>query len=303
MQSWTPVTETPSAIKAGLRFGSVGTHTSRTMMLAELVELLRAVPAQPFGADAARAQASLFEPTISQPLLFSGQLPTRADYVRAVVDDNVLGKDTAASRRGTLQRLTELYALDPLVAIFRVLRRVWEVDVVGRPLIALLGALARDPLLRATAGAVLPLPVGSELSRGALCDSLLAAAGDVGRADALAAPAAPARFNPAILDKVARNAASSWAQAGHVEGRVRKIRRRVRPTPGSAALALWLGSRQGLAGDYLLSTLWAAALDASPEELIDQAIAAKQHGLLRVVAGGGVREIDVSGLDPAGEQR
>jgi hypothetical protein len=301
MQSWIPLSDTEAAVKAGVRFGTVGTHTSRTMMLPELSDLLAAVPARAPASDGlAASQGDLFPATHVQPSLFQARLPSRDDYFQAILEDNVLGKDTAASRRGTLQRLSELYGLDPQLAVFRVLRRLWEVDGSGRPLLALLCALARDPLLRATAKAVLPLSPGSELSRSALYEALTADEEEEqqSRTDRLSS-----RFKPAILDKIARNAASSWAQAGHLEGRVRKIRKKVRPTAGSAAFALWLGHLQDLAGDYLLRTLWAAVLDVTQDELFDLALAAKQHGLLRAVSGGGVRAIDVAGLDPARESR
>ncbi len=301
MQSWIPPSDTEAAVKAGVRFGTVGTHTSRTMMLSELRDLLAAVPARaPASDDLAASQGDLFSPTHVQPSLFQAQLPSRDDYSQAILEDNVLGKDTAASRRGTLQRLSELYGLDPQLAVFRVLRRLWEVDGSGRPLLALLCALARDPLLRATAKAVLPLSPGGELSRSALYEALTADEEEdqPSRTDRLSS-----RFKPSILDKIARNAASSWAQAGHLEGRVRKIRKKVRPTAGSAAFALWLGHLQDLAGDYLLRTLWAAVLDVTQDELFDLALAAKQRGLLRAVSGGGVRAIDVAGLDPAMESR
>ena len=98
------------AAKAGLRFGDKSVHTSRTIMFAELRELLAAVPPE----------------------------AVRADYVAAIVDENVLGKATIATRRWTGQRLGELYALDQRVPIFRVLRRLWPVDVPGRPLLAML---------------------------------------------------------------------------------------------------------------------------------------------------------------------
>ena len=42
---------------------------------------------------------------------------------------------------------------------------------------------------------------------------------------------------------------------------MRKVRRRVAPTPGAAAMALWLGELQGLAGLSLLDSDWAAVLD------------------------------------------
>ena len=246
-----------STIRAGFRFGNRGTHTSRTIMLAEVEDLFAAV-----------------EPGAAY-----------ADYLAAVADENVLGKPTVTTRRSTCQRLRELYALDPCVPIFRVLRRLWRVDVPGRPVLAMLCALARDPLLRTTAPAVLALPVGSELVRSRFLDDIRQVVG--------------VRLNEAVLDKVARNAASSWAQAGHLHGRMRKIRSRVAPTPGSLAMALWLGALEGLAGRALLNSPWSRVLDRTGAELLAVALQAKQLGLIHARAGGGVVEIDVSRLAPA----
>jgi hypothetical protein len=254
--SWeTPASHTQQE-QAGLRFGSRGTHTSRTLMLAELSELLATVPRN----------------------------ATRTDYRDAIVGENALGKETASNRRLTDQRLGELYALDPRVPIFRVLLRLWDVDESGRPLLALLCALGRDPLLRATTAAVVPLAPGQELLRTSMSEAIRQETED--------------RLNLAIADKVARNAASSWAQSGHLEGRVRKIRRAVRATPGSVVFALWLGSLQELAGENLLASAWVQMLDAGPSELLDLVLRAKQLGLVRARIGGGVTEIDPRGLDP-----
>jgi len=128
------------AAKVGLRFGAKGTHTSRTMMLSELMAVLAATPN---GAS-------------------------RADYAVAIIGGNCLGKATTATRRLTNQRLGELYGLDSQIPIFRVLRRLWSTDVAGRPLLALQCAVARDPLLAATVVPVLSLVPGSELQRDAI---------------------------------------------------------------------------------------------------------------------------------------
>ncbi|HVQ76897.1 MAG TPA: hypothetical protein VMT79_15340 [Candidatus Binatia bacterium] len=225
-------------------------------MLGELGELLAAVPADG-GVDA---------------------------YETAAVDNNALGKPTAATRRLTFQRLRELYGLDLRVPVFRILRRLWAVDAAGRPLLALLCALGRDPLLRCTAPAVLQLSPGGELVRGSFLTVIREAVGD--------------RLNDAVLDKVARNAASSWCQSGHLTGRMRKIRKGVVPTPGSLSFALWMGTLEGLAGEALLDSRWARVLDRSGWGLLPVALQAKQLGLLHVRAGGGVVEIDVGRLDP-----
>jgi hypothetical protein len=248
-------TANPDAQVAGVHYGDKGTHTSRTMMLTELRELLSALPVT----------------------------ATREEYADAIIEDNVLGKQTASTRRLTNQRLGELYGLSQTIPLFRVLRRLWDNDEPGRPLLALLCALARDPLLRATASAVVPLPAGGELVRTTMCSAIRAATGH--------------RLNESTLDKVARNASSSWAQSGHLQGRVRKIRQLVRPTPSAVVFALWLGSFDGLAGEDLFRSSWARVLDASPQELLDLALRGKQLGLINASAGGGVVEIDVTPLN------
>lgn len=212
---------------------------------------------------------------------------SREDYARAVIEENALGKPTVATRRLTLQRLRELYAFDPAVPLFRVLRRLWVADEDGRPLLALLAALARDPLLRATAPHVLGLPYGAELVRTLLVAEIRKAVGE--------------RLSEAVLDKVARNAGSSWTQSGHLMGRVRKVRRRVAPTPAAVAFAFWLGALEGRGGPALLESDWTWVLDRAADELLALALRAKQMGWIHARVGGGVVELDPSPLDPASD--
>src|SRR5690606_27218112 len=106
LAAWTQIKPCETATRAGLRFGDKGTHTSRTIMLAELTELLATVP----------------------------DSSTRKDYAKAIIDENALGKNTASTRRLTNQRLGELYGLDPKIPLCRVLRRLWAIDEAGRPL-------------------------------------------------------------------------------------------------------------------------------------------------------------------------
>jgi hypothetical protein len=63
-------------------------------MLAELTTLLASVPAS----------------------------ASKAERRSAIVSENVLGKKTTSTRKSTAQRLSELYALDPSVPLFRLLQ-------------------------------------------------------------------------------------------------------------------------------------------------------------------------------------
>lgn len=237
------------ATACGFRLGESSTHTSRTIMLKELRLVLEAVP------DKA----------------------TRENYRRAVLIDNCLGKRTAATRKLSLQRLSELYALDPKVPLFRAMRDLWFGRDKSQPIFALLMALARDPLLRLTAGSVLQMAIGDEFARKRMADALAHTVGT--------------RFSETTLEKVVRNAASSWTQSGHLQGRTRKIRQQVRPTPEACAFALLLGYLTGKRGRLLLETLWAAVLDISSEELVDFAREAKHLDFLEIKLSGSVLDI------------
>ncbi len=247
--------------RVGFHFGGKGTHTSRTIMLNELSVLLRV----------------------------AGPGAKRAEYRTLIVEDNCLGKRTVATRKLSDQRLSELYALDGGVLLFRVMRQLWQADERGRPPLALLLAMARDPLLRITAPPILRLRPGEELGRQALTDALNRGTGS--------------RFNEAVLDKIVRNAASSWTQSGHLEGRGRKTRRVVSPTPAVVTFALLLGYALGARGAVLFESLWAKVLDASTDELISLAMDAKRIGYLDLKVSGGVVEVSLARLLTEEERR
>ena len=215
---------------------------------------------------------------LSQLLAAVPGAASREDYANAVNVGNCLGKKTAVNRRISLQHLKELYGLEPRAILFRIFRDLWRRHETSRPLLALLLALARDPLLRATATPVLGTPYGHELSRQPMKDTLSEATGD--------------RLNEQTLDKVVRNAASSWTQSGHLRGRGRKSRQRVRATPAATVYALLLGFAVGRQGRMLFETPWAAVLDSSPSESIEVAVEAKRLGLMDLKQSG--QMIDVS---------
>jgi hypothetical protein len=244
----------PGWLSLGFKFGDTGAHTSRTIMLADLSTVLRQRPAT----------------------------ATRANYAAAVVDENCLGKHTASTRKLSLQRLSELYSLDPSVPLFRLLRFFWAADEKAHGQLALLAALCRDPLLRATAPVVLRMKPGEEVARQQFTDVLR---------DAVAG-----RLNDSILDKVVRNTASSWTQSGHLDGRSRKRRVRIQPTPASTAFALVLGYLLGIRGRSLFDTFFARILDRDADELVSLAMDAKRLGFLDIKSGGGMTVVSFDSI-------
>lgn len=233
---------------------SGGPHTSRTIMLRELSTLLASCP-------------SAEEP---------------AEFAEAIIEQNVLAKRSEETRTRTLRYLRELYILDRRSVLYRGLRDLWDIDVDAHPLLALLCALARDPLLRATADTVLDETTGGNVSA-----SMLAAA---------VAERFPGSYSDTIRNKVGRNTASSWTQSGHLEGRSSKVRVRAECRPAAVAYALTIGHLADARGIGLLRTVWGRALDASDPVVFEQAVVASQRGWIEFRRAGDVIDVGFSSL-------
>lgn len=208
-------------------------------------------------------------------------VPGRAnkiDYAHSVVEENSLGKRTLSTRKESLQRLKALYGLDPELLYFKVMRELWGVSEDSQPLLALLLSLARDPLLRISATPVIKTPFGKEFSRQTMTDILSEETED--------------RFNASTLDKIVRNASSSWTQSGHLNGRARKFRTQVYPTPVVCAFALFIAYSLGLRGQSLFDSPWGKVLDLDSADFRELADDAKRMGFLDIKSMGTI--VDVS---------
>jgi hypothetical protein len=228
-----------------------GPSTSQTIMIASLRRLLALVPA-----DA--------PPEV---------------YRSAVMEENVLAKDTTSGREWAFRQLRRFYSFDTHSLLFRALRDVWEHDEAGQPLLGLLCAIARDPVLRASSAVILAAEPGAVVGPR-----------DFKRGIETAFPGA---YKASTRRTAAQNIASSWAQSGHLhaERPTTKVRARVRPTPGAVAYALLLGHVQGARGQALFGTLWSQILDQPKSHLVDLAATASQQGILEFRHAGGVVEV------------
>ena len=233
----------------GLKFSAGGAHISRTMMLAELGAVLAAVP------------------------IGSGT----ADYREVILQQNVLGKTTDSTRRKSLRHLRELYALNEAIPIFGILRKLNAVDAASLPLLALLVAWARDPLLRATTEPIMDASEGERVETASLAQALEVAF--------------PNQYSELNRNKIARNAASSWTQSGHLAGRVKKTRQRTKPSVAAVTMALFLGGIAGYGGAAVFSNPWCRLLDLNADRARTMGLEAHRAGLLNLRAMGEVVEL------------
>ncbi len=235
---------------------SGGTNTSHTIIVPALVQLLSSVDR---GADA-------------------------TTYERAVLEDNVLGKDTAGARQRTLRYLRELYLLRPDSILFRALRDLWTDEPAGQPLLAGLCSLARDAVFRASAPAIFNSDPGDDVTSVDLAEAV--------------EKTFPTGYSESTLAKIGRNTFSSWEQTGRLESlaRTEKVRRRPVCTPSTTAYALLLGHLEGVRGAALFDTIWTRALDHPRSHLTELAIVASQRSLIDFRHSGGVTDVGFTEL-------
>jgi hypothetical protein len=214
---------------------------------------------------------------INRLLASSAPGTSAEDYQRVVISENLLGKATETTRQKTFRHLRELYALSPKVPIFSVYRELTKFDPQSGPLLSLLITWARDPLLRATTSAILGATIGDQVRSDDLQQALT--------------EAYPHQYSANNIGKIARNAASSWAQSGHLTGRAKKIRSRVQPRPAAVTFALILGHVAGAAGGQLFSSIWCRLLDLNPSEARSLAEQAHRQELVTLKAVGSVVEL------------
>jgi hypothetical protein len=234
----------------GFSFRHGGAHTARTMMLEELKELLDYVD--------------------------NGEM-TRQEYLKAIVEDNCLGKRSVSSRKLTGNYLTSLYGLDSSIVIFRSLHYFWRKDEPGHPLIALLCAYARDSVLRISAPFILNFNEGEAVHREQLEDII--------------ENNEPGRFGKSTLNSTAKNINSSWTQSGHLKGFRSKYRTIARVTPGAVAYALLLAYISGGRGVLLFESEYVKLLDCPVTQAIDMANQAARQGWMVFKHIGDVMEV------------
>ena len=249
---------TPIEDSFGFYRASTGAHMARSMMLDELTLLIRGT-----------------RPDASKEAL-----------KKAVVEENLIGKPTASSRKKTFDHLRRAYGLDANTALWRVLRQFVQREPQALPLMALVLVHSRDQQLRKSFELVANLKPGQELPRVQMEEWL--------------EQAYPGRYSKAMKRSTAQNVNTTWTATGHLVGKAHKFRSRPRSTWLATTYAMFVGYLAGIRGQVLLDSVYGKLVGVDPLTAADHLSIASAHGLLRFRNAGGVVETDFSNLlEPA----
>jgi len=102
----------------------------------------------------------------------------------------------------------------------------------------------------------------------------------------------PKQYSELNRNKIARNAASSWTQSGHLVGRAQKARQHLKPSVVAVALALFIGNLGGYAGATVFSSPWCRLVDLNADSAKAMGFEAHRAGLLNLRIAADVVELE-----------
>jgi hypothetical protein len=228
-----------------------GAHTSKTMMLSEL--------------SIAIAEGTAFD---------------NGTFREMAMNDNVLGKRSDAAKVSTLDKLELLYGLKQRPGMLQAMLAIWQRSA-AKPMIAALAAVARDPLFRATARAMLEASVGEAINSHEF--------------RAVLNTAMPDRFSDTTMAALSERCASSWAQGGYLSSGSKKRRQRAQPDRYAAAFAAFLAISAGFKGRAIIDSPWLDLLDVETESRLSLLRQAEADDLIRLRSAGHVFDIELRG--------
>lgn len=192
-----------------------------------------------------------------------------------IMNANVSNKLSSSNLIQTNRHLKQLYSFDNNDILFKSFRHYWQLsNNVNRGILTLLFALTNDYLLSESIDVVISTEIGRKVAIETLGENI--------------ERYHPGRYSDNTRRSAAQNIASSWKQAGYIEGRIKNIRTDANPDYTTVSFALLLSYINGDRGEFILSSKWVKALALNTEELRDLIKEAAKRDMLQYQHAGSV---------------
>ncbi|WP_189584869.1 hypothetical protein [Mongoliitalea lutea] len=197
------------------------------------------------------------------------------DTYTTAMEANVFGKKSADGIKQTSNFLSRIYLFDPKVDSFKVFKYFWKITSEDeRPLMVFLFAFTQDHLLFESAEVVAQTPLKEKVTVEAFKENL--------------ERYYPNKYSAVTSHSIGKNLASSWKQAGFIEGKTKNIRVQPEISYKVAAFAFFLAFLEGDRGEFILKNPTVKSLCLSETKLRDLAIEAAKQELLQYQYSGSV---------------
>lgn len=195
-----------------------------------------------------------------------------------ILNSNVTGKLSNSNLIKTNRYLRQLYGFDKKDLLFRCFEHYWTlVDNEKKSILTFLFALSNDFLLKESIDIVINSKVGEKVAIEKFDDNI--------------EKYHPGKYSDNTRRSAAQNVASSWKQAGYIQGKMKNIRVQPEQDYYTVAFALLLSYLHGDRGEYILLSKWIKTLALNTEELRDLIKEAAKKDLLQYQFGGNVTVI------------
>jgi len=206
-----------------------------------------------------------------------------SDIFLESLGQNVTGKKSNSGVEKTANYLKMLYGFDMQYPPFVAFKYFWKIsDPNEKPLIAFVYAINQDDLL-AESVLVLQSVTPGEKATIELFEEVIE-------------KYHPNQYSANTRRSMAQNLASSWKQAGFIEGKVKNIRTQPNITYRVACFAFLLAYLKGDRGDFIWSTIGVKTLCLPESKLRELAIECAKKDLMQYQYAGSVTAINFTNL-------
>jgi len=204
------------------------------------------------------------------------------NFVEAL-SQNITGKKSNSGVEKTARYLKQLYCFDAQYPPFAALKYFWQIaDSHERQLIAFVYSINHDYLLAESIQVLQSVKPGEKAT--------------IELFEEVLENLHPNQYSVNTLKSLSQNIASSWKQAGFIEGKVRNIRTESRISYRVACFAFLLAYLNGDRGDFIWSGAGVKALCLPGSKLRELAIECARRDFMQYQYAGSVTAISFSNL-------
>lgn len=199
------------------------------------------------------------------------------------LQQNVTGKKSNSGIDKTANYLKQLYGFDNKDPQFVSFKYFWKMgESSERPQIAFLYAVTRDDLLAESIGVLQSVIPGNRAAVDFFEENI--------------EKYHPNKYSDNTRKSMAQNIASSWKQAGFIEGKVRNIRIEQEISYRVACFAFLLAYLDGYRADFIWNSPVVSALCLPEQNLRELAIECSRRDLIQYQHAGSVTVLNFTGL-------